>query len=178
MSTSNNKHLAKASAQYLYSGTADPSVQALSAAPGTIYLRLVAGLAKIYQKNDEGKTTNWVLISSGGGGGGGGGAYTPYGSTVAPVIVTPAGLASTADQRQQFFIKSSGGGMPVAGNPQVSPGTIVGQEVRLIGTSDVDYPIFNDGNGMKFNGPISLKNRILIDFYWDGLFWCESNRNN
>jgi hypothetical protein len=114
-----------------------------------------------------------------GGGGGGGGAFNVAGSTSSPQVVDPTvGVTVTTSQRQLQFIRSTSGIVPVTANPQISPGTIVGMELRLVGTSDTNAPVLATGNGVYLNGPITLKQNVVVDLYWNGSVWADSSREN
>lgn len=107
------------------------------------------------------------------------GGFAVYGSIGAPIVATAAGgVTSTNDQRALIFLVSNAGAVPITANPQVSPGTKVGQELRLVGASDVNYIQLSDGNGLKLIGPILLKNKVSIDLWWDGAVWSEDTRSN
>lgn len=54
---------------YLLSGVQDPSVTATNGVKGTIFTRVGPNGGTLYQKQDDGVSTNWTLIGSGGGGG-------------------------------------------------------------------------------------------------------------
>lgn len=108
---------------------------------------------------------------------GAGGGFTIYGSTGTPVTVSAAGgVTSTGDQRALIFTNSAGGAVTVTASPQISAGTIVGQELRLVGTSDTNYISLADGTGLSLNGQILLKQNITIDLWWNGSLWVESSR--
>jgi hypothetical protein len=62
--------LAERSKIYYIAGSWDPTVQATLAPEGSMYLRVGAGGGALYQKLDNGTTTNWVLNQTSGGGGG------------------------------------------------------------------------------------------------------------
>ena len=107
----------------------------------------------------------------------GSGGLSAYGNAVSPEIVSAtAGILSTPDQRQLWIVKSSGGPQLVTANPQITPGTIVGQEMYIQGASSIDYLIFQDGNGLSLNGSISLTNNEGIDLIWNGISWFEVSR--
>jgi hypothetical protein len=111
------------------------------------------------------------------GGGGGTGALVTVGTMSSPLAVDPTvGVLVTTDQRQMKFISSTGGADPVTASPQIAPGTVVGQELELVGTSDTDYLIISDGNGTSQNGPINLKRHSVILYAWDGSVWFERSR--
>jgi hypothetical protein len=118
-----------------------------------------------------------TALSPGSGGAGITGGFVVYGSIAGPVLITDiGGVTSTADQRALIFISTSGGAVTVTANPQISAGTKVGQELRLVGTSDTNYVILNDGNGLSLNGQILIKNKVSIDLWWDGAVWNENDR--
>jgi len=95
----------------------------------------------------------------------------------APKIVDETvGILIGPENRQAIFTKSIGGAKTVTANPQVSVGTVIGQELVLIGTSDADYLELNDGTGLKLNGPLNLKNNQSANFLWDGNGWQEISR--
>jgi hypothetical protein len=112
-------------------------------------------------------------------GGSGGGSYTPYGSTGAPLVVTATGgVVTNASQRELQFLNSPGGEVAVTANPQVSPGSVIGQEMLLRGTSDTNYPVFSDGNGLSLNGLCKLTLNQTLPLFWDGSLWVEITRRN
>lgn len=105
--------------------------------------------------------------------------YVVRGTTGAPVQITATvGLSVTTDQRQQVFASgvTSGGAQPVTATPQIQAGSIIGQELKLKGTSDTDYPVFADGTGLSLNGVLNLKNHMTILLSWDGSVWSEDTR--
>jgi hypothetical protein len=109
----------------------------------------------------------------------GSGALSVQGSTGAPTQVDPTiGVPTTSDQRQLRFISSiaGSGAQVITENPQIAPGTIVGQELFLKGTSDTDYIVINDGNGVSQNGAIEFKNHFTGAYIWDGSVWSENGR--
>lgn len=116
---------------------------------------------------------NVTLSSSGGAGGG---RWNVSGSAASPQIVNPAvGIAASASQRGAYFLKGqvSGGAQPVTATPQVAAGAVIGDERLFVGTNDTDYPIFQDGNGLKLNGSKYLQNNTSLKLLWDGALWCE-----
>ena len=104
-------------------------------------------------------------------------ALQPSGSVLSPNIITAGGgVLTTSDQRQYKFVVSSGGAVTVTSNPQIQAGSTVGQELILEGTSDTDYPIFNDGSGLALNGALQLKNEKKAYLVWNGIKWSEISR--
>lgn len=107
------------------------------------------------------------------------GAFAVYGSTSSPNQVTASGgISSTGDARALMFLSSSGGSVAVTAVPQISAGTTIGQELRLVGTSDVNYIVLADGNGLAMNGSVALQNNVVQDLFWNGTVWVDSGRNN
>jgi hypothetical protein len=107
----------------------------------------------------------------------GSGGLVAYGNAISPIIVAAtAGILSTPDQRQLWIVKSAGGPQVITANPQITPGSIVGQEMYIQGVSTTDYIIFSDGAGLSLNGPISLTNNAGIDLIWNGVSWYETSR--
>lgn len=106
-------------------------------------------------------------------------AYVTYGSPASPLSIDPtAGITVSTDPLQLRFVKglALGGAQTVTAIPQVANGSAPGQELKLKGTSDTDYLILNDGNGLSLNGTILLKNKSSIVLTWDGSLWEEDSR--
>jgi hypothetical protein len=144
-----------------------------------LFISLIAGLAKFKSlKNgsgislvDDGLGT--ITISAPGVSGG----LSPYGTVASPIIVDDLlSLPISSDQRQLRLLKSNGGAKIMTAALQISAGTIIGQELILVGTSDVDYLIFNSTNGIDCNGPIELKTNTSFNLYWRGDVWSEIGR--
>lgn len=109
--------------------------------------------------------------------GGGAAGYTPSGTGAAPNQVDPVvGVVIGLQARQVRFVTSLGGAQPVTANPQVQAGTTIGQELVLIGGSNVDYISLADGSGLLLNGGIDLKKGSVIILLWDGTVWNELSR--
>lgn len=98
----------------------------------------------------------------------------PGGSEANAANITASGLTPMPGiQRQMWFVKTLGGLVNVTGVPQIAPGTIIGQELLVVGVSDVNYPIFTDGNGLKLNGSISMNAIQSLKLVWTGTVWRE-----
>lgn len=111
--------------------------------------------------------------------GNGVGGLSVQGSSAAPIAISgAAGLVATSDSRQYKYVTSTGGAQPVTANPQISAGYFDGQELYLKGVSDVNYPIFSDGNGLSLNGSLSLKLNAAVILVWDfqAAKWNEISR--
>lgn len=107
---------------------------------------------------------------------GSGGALVVSGTVASPITITTSGITASVSQRQAQIVVSSGGAVTVTANPQISAGTVLGQEMILTGTSDTNYPILNDGTGLALNGSMSLKNNSTIYLFWNGVVWAEISR--
>jgi hypothetical protein len=109
---------------------------------------------------------------------GGAGLLIVHGSTGSPSVIDPlVGLIITAsEQRQMWFVVSQGGPETVTAVPQVAVGSMVGQELIIMGTDDTDATTFSDGNGLKLNGPVTLGLGQSCYLAWDGTDWSEISR--
>jgi len=158
----------------ILAGSTSPQSVAVNAPAGSLYLQYGSS-GNAYVKMDNGTSTNWSLISTGGGGGGTG-AYTVYGSTGSPVVVSSSGISSTSQQRQLYIVKTSSGAVNVTANPQITAGTVVGQELVIMGTSSSNYPIFSNGNGLSLNGTANITDNATLNLIWNGTVWSEQSR--
>lgn len=121
--------------------------------------------------------TPGILYTVTAGGGGGSASYVVYGSTGAPIQVAAAStVAVSSDARQLRFLSSTGGNYSLSSTPQVTAGSIIGQELTLRGTSATNYIILADGNGLSLNGPCSLTNNQTLELVYDGSVWAELSR--
>ena len=118
-----------------------------------------------------------ISLYPGGSGAGVAIGYTPYGSSIYPISVSGvSGVPIVSSQRQMVFIKSTGGAVEITANPQVELHTVVGAELVVVGTSDIDYISLADGNGLALNGGIDLKLNKTITLVWTGTMWLENGR--
>jgi hypothetical protein len=142
-------------------------------------LTMLAGSAIILAYDNN--STRWQVV-----GGSGGGSSTLFGSTGSPrSVVAATGITSgashmstTANKQMVFVVGSISGESDVSANPQITNGTIVGQEMRLVGTSDANYILLEDGNGLSLNGPWYSYNNDTLDLYWNGTVWSEFSRRD
>lgn len=51
--------------EYFIKGTVDPTITAINALQGTLYVRGGGAGGTVYQKQDDGLTTNWTKLSTG-----------------------------------------------------------------------------------------------------------------
>ncbi len=99
------------------------------------------------------------------------------GSTASPtaVVAGTAIVPSVLEQREVFLIAGSGG-VDVSANPQIAPGSFVGQELVLVGTSDSNTVLYEDSNGLYLNGAWIAENNRRLKLSWDGTVWAEESR--
>lgn len=82
------------------------------------------------------------------------------------------------NQRAMGRIISSGGAVILDGTLPLDDGSIDCQELRLLGTSDVDTVQINDGGNISLKGPIIFQKGTVLDLFWDDVesVWVEDNR--
>jgi hypothetical protein len=142
-------------------------------------LTMLAGSAVILAY--DGNANRWQVV-----GGSGGGSSNIFGSTGSPrSVVAATGITSgashmstTANKQVIFVVGSVAGESDVSASPQITAGTIVGQEMRIVGTSDSDYILLEDGTGLSLNGPWYSYNNDTLDLYWNGTVWSEFSRRD
>jgi hypothetical protein len=98
------------------------------------------------------------------------------GSRASPVAVTVGGYAPGGYGDELGFIEGSGGAIDVSSNPQIAAGTSIGQTLELIGCSDTNTVLLEDGTGLKLNGAWLAELDSVIGLRWDGANWCERYR--
>jgi len=130
-------------------------------------------------------TSGFVLTTNGAGvltwsaaPGAANGLYSVSGTRAAPNNITAAGgITSTANSRQLMFVQGSGGAVDITANPQISAGTTVGQELLLVGRSDTNTILLENGTGLSINGSFLLGEDSVILLFWDGTNWTEISRS-
>lgn len=119
-----------------------------------------------------------------GGGGGGTSGYQPFGSKAAPIVIQAvSGIPAANVPLQTWFVKSPGGAVVVTRNPQIDPGSTVGQVMKIKAPDGTNYPVFQDGNGLSLAGswPVTGQPAIVVadssmELSWDGSTWSEDSR--
>lgn len=101
----------------------------------------------------------------------------------APTSITAGGgiafASTTGKQFYLWFVKSNSGNVDISATPQIAVGGNVGDILILVGCSDTDTLLLEDGTGLEMkNGSRRLKNGSIIAFLWDGTNWCEMYWNN
>jgi hypothetical protein len=96
------------------------------------------------------------------------------------ITITAAGgyVYNTAGGSRQlaYVVGDTTVGTDVTANPQISPGSEVGQELFLVGTSDTLVPLFEDGTGLSLNGPFYANKYSTLGLHWNGAVWSEISR--
>lgn len=101
------------------------------------------------------------------------------GTFYAPVLITAGGgLTPLGSVREVIWVAGDGGPVTVTAVPQIAPGTTIGQELYIFGTSDDAMVIFHNGDGLTLNGSVSLVKNASIYLVWTGLTWNEVLRND
>lgn len=120
--------------------------------------------------------SRWVIYS-GSGSGSGGGALVVTGTRAAPEAVSTDIPFTGDDPRQMWFIEGSGGHVDLSSNPQIATGTVVGQELILVGRNNDQTVKLEDGNGLSLRGEIYLAADSVLSLFWDGTNWVETSRS-
>jgi len=102
---------------------------------------------------------------------------TPRDIVAANGITEAEGHITAAALVQTVFIQGSGGSVDITANPQVEAGVTIGQLLYLIGRSDANTVILDDGTGLSINGFIELGEDDAITLMFDGNNWVELSRN-
>lgn len=109
------------------------------------------------------------------------------GNSIGPVItntfaspgaITVAGITPADKRFELIFIEGDGGSIDVTADPQIAAGTVVGDRLIVMGGSgaNVNDVVFEDGNGLKLNSVISIREDSKLLLLWDGVKWSELQR--
>lgn len=115
--------------------------------------------------------SSWVQV--------GGGALFVTGSTGVPQnLVAGTGIVyvETSGPRQIWFVATAAGEVIITANPQISAATTVGKELWVYGTSNDNYPVFNDGTGLALKGAWYGYANSILKLMWNGSAWAETGR--
>lgn len=101
------------------------------------------------------------------------------GSRASPQNITAAGGIAFAGTRWKniWFVQGSGGAVDITATLQIAAGTNVGQELILIGRSNDNTILFEDGNGLSLRGSYDMGLDMVLELIWDGTNWVEKNRS-
>ena len=100
---------------------------------------------------------------------------SPYAVSAGTPIPFVAGT-----KRIKKYIQGSGGAVTVTASPRIQAGTIEGQELILVGSSDTNTVSLDTGNGTVKNGlDVMVANSVTV-YNWDNgqAVWIEVSRNN
>lgn len=75
-----------------------------------------------------------------------------------------------------IYLKSTGGVVVLSDDPQIEPGSYVGQELELIFTSDSDTVELNNGTGLDLPAKFISKDKRRENLQWNGTNWSERFR--
>jgi hypothetical protein len=92
-------------------------------------------------------------------------------------IDSASGFMSTTEMDQVLFVQGSGGAIDVTTDPQIEDHEIVGAKLTLIGMSDTNTLLFEDGAGLSLNGPAELGLNDVLELMWCGDRYIELGRN-
>lgn len=135
-------------------------------------LRLAGGAsAWLYYDTSS---SRWRVV-----GGSGGGGKVVTGSMGSPIQVEAADtIATTAGSDEEIYVESDGGRVELTSNPQLAAGTVDGETKLIIGTSNTDYIVLVDGNGLKLNGDWQSLLDHTLTLRWNGTIWVDKGRSN
>lgn len=88
-------------------------------------------------------------------------------------VLAASGVVTSGVQREVVFVQSTGGTIAVAKNPQITPGTSIGQELIVIGCSAINILTLANGNGLDLGSTMSLGAGNALGLIWDGANWSE-----
>lgn len=106
------------------------------------------------------------------------GSPVVHGAWDKPIAIDPGIMfvPYEKERNQLFFVRSTGGEQITTSDPQIKPGSFIGQRIIFIGTSDTDIITFDDLRGMQLNGSKPLRNGNALIVFYDGRVWREEGR--
>ena len=128
-------------------GNNDPTVTATNGAPGFVYVKLSTPYA-VYQKQDNGTTTNWRNVSAPSNLNSLGTLSSPFlVSSGASPVVLPSGNVSL------LFLQGQSGPVTITPDPPFTdPNPVFGKTFTFIGTSDTNTVTLQQGSVFNING--------------------------
>jgi hypothetical protein len=102
----------------------------------------------------------------------------PHGSLIAPVVIEAAVGVLIFDAPRELQYVIGDGPTEVTANPQVAPGSFIGQELILLGSSDANMVVLHNGDGLALNGICALGRSASLYLVWNGSRWVEVLRND
>lgn len=105
--------------------------------------------------------------------------------SVLNTIVAVTGISSASDlmnpyaKEQHIFIEGNGAGETiVSANPQITPGTFIGQIMYLHGGSNDNVAVFHSGDGLSLNGEWKSYEGNILGLIWNDVDWTEFVRRS
>jgi hypothetical protein len=123
---------------------------------------------------DHGQT-RWVVAAGSGSGSGSASVTNTRGSPGS--ITAGGGITPSGDSSEDIYIQGSGAAVDVTANPQIADGVTDGQRVCLIGRSNTNYVLLENGTGLVLNGSAQIGADDIICLRWDTTDWVEVSRN-
>lgn len=158
-------------------GTLDSAaLEQLAANPtayrGRMYFNTITLEVRVYTG------VSWVVVGSGGGGGGGS-AWIVTGTFIAPTSIVAANGITPVGSPLELIYVAGAGVVDISKNPQIAAGANAGDVLELVGTSNVNTVLLEDGTGLALNGACLLNSGQIIGLRWDNtsLLWRERYRS-
>jgi hypothetical protein len=106
---------------------------------------------------------------------------TISGSRASPNSITAAGgiTFSGTDAFNMQYIQGNTANtdVNVTAVPQITAATLQGQRLILIGRSDTQRVVLDDGDGLSLIGSCTIGEDNVLELFWDGTNWVEIGRN-
>lgn len=137
-------------------------------------LKMAAG-ASVWVVYDS-TTLRWRII-----GGSGGTSRTVTSTYASPSVITAGGgITALGGTDEDIYVASSGGLVNITANPQISAGTLDGQTLRILGTSDTNTILLETGTGLVLNGSWESYAGGILVLRWNNgsSLWTEVSRSN
>jgi hypothetical protein len=93
-----------------------------------------------------------------------------------PLEVSVAGFTPDTVHDKTYFVQGDGGAIDVSANPQLGAGSTVGQKILLVGCSETNTLILEDGTGLALDGPWTGELNDTLNLVWNGSVWVETAR--
>jgi len=136
-------------------------------------LRLASGASLWFYYDTT--SSRWRVV-----GGSGGGGRVTTGTYSAPIEITAVGgITALAGTDQDIYIAGISAEVNVTANPQISPGTLDGQTLRLIGQNNSNYVLLENGTGLVLNGIWLSYAESTLTLRWNNStgVWMETSRS-
>lgn len=101
-------------------------------------------------------------------------------SFASPTSVTAGGGIpfSSTSGTTVLYAKSNSGAVDISANPQIAAGTVDGQILEIVFTSDTDTLLIEDGTGVDAPGDFLSEAKRKVQYRWDAgrSVWSENWR--